>query len=86
MPPASYSLQRDTYTLGRGPKNDIVLNDPNVSTFHARIERGSAGFTLIDLRSTNGTGVNLERLKGPVLLRPNDVLNFGPVQLRYVEE
>ncbi len=86
VPPASYSLQRDTYTLGRGPKNDIVLNDPNVSTFHARIERGSAGFTLIDLRSTNGTGVNLERLKGPVLLRPNDVLNFGPVQLRYVEE
>lgn len=86
VPPASYSLQRDTYTLGRGPKNDIVLNDPNVSTFHARIERGSAGFTVIDLRSTNGTGVNLERLKGPVLLRPNDVLNLGPVQLRYLEE
>ncbi len=85
-PPVSYSLQRDTYTLGRGPKNDIVLNDPNVSTFHARIERGSAGFTLIDLRSTNGTGVNLERLKGPALLRPNDVLNLGPVQLRYLEE
>lgn len=85
-PPVSYPLQRDTYTLGRGPKNDIVLNDPNVSTFHARIERGGGGFTLIDLRSTNGTGVNLERLKGPVLLRPNDVLNLGPVQLRYVEE
>ena len=86
VPPVSYPLQRDTYTLGRGPKNDIVLNDPNVSTFHARIERGGAGFTLIDLRSTNGTGVNLERLKGPALLRPNDVLNLGPVQLRYLEE
>ena len=85
-PPSSYPLQRDTYTLGRGPKNDIVLNDPNVSTFHARIERGAAGFTLVDLRSTNGTALNRERLEGPVLLRPNDLLNLGPVQLRYLEE
>lgn len=84
-PPISYPLQRDTYTLGRGPKNDIVLNDQNVSTFHARVERGAAGFTLVDLRSTNGTAVNLERLQGPVLLRPNDLLNLGPVQLRYLE-
>jgi hypothetical protein len=85
-PPVSYSLRRDTYTVGRGPKNDIVLNDQNVSTFHARIERGSAGFTLVDLRSTNGTSVNLRPLDGPVLLRPNDVLNFGPVRLRYLED
>jgi Domain of unknown function (DUF4388)/Inner membrane component of T3SS, cytoplasmic domain len=84
-PEASYPLQRDTYTLGRGPKNDIVLNDPNVSTFHARIERGAAGFTVVDLRSTNGTAVNMESLRGPTLLRPNDLLNLGPVQLRYLE-
>ncbi len=84
-PPVSYPLQRDTYTLGRGPKNDIVVHDPNVSTFHARIERGASGFTVIDLRSTNGTAINMERLQGPVLLRPNDLLNLGPVQLRYLE-
>lgn len=85
-PPVSYPLQRDTYTVGRGPKNDIVLNDLNVSTFHARIERGAAGFTLVDLRSTNGTAVNQRSVDGPVLLRPNDLLNFGPVRLRYLED
>ncbi len=37
-------------------------------------------------RSTNGTAVNMERLQGPALLRPNDLLNLGPVQLRYLEE
>lgn len=85
-PPVSYPLRRDMYTLGRGYKNDIVLNDPNVSTFHARVERGVSGCTLIDLRSTNGTAVNLERISAPVLLRPNDLINLGPVQLRYLED
>jgi hypothetical protein len=85
-PPVSYPLLRDIYTLGRGAKNDIVLNDQNVSTFHARVERGAAGFTLVDLRSTNGTAVNLKGILGPVLLRPHDLLNLGPVQLRYLED
>ena len=85
VPPVSYPLQRDTYALGRSPKNDIVLNDPNVSTFHARVERGASGFTLVDLKSTNGTVVNKKRLKEPALLRPNDLLVLGPVRLRYLE-
>jgi hypothetical protein len=85
-PQVAYELRRDTYTVGRGPKNDIVLNDQNVSTFHARIERGAHGFTVVDLRSTNGTAVNTERILAPVLLRPKDLLNFGPVRLRYLED
>ena len=86
VPPVSYPLQRDTYTLGRSLKNDIVLNDRNVSTFHARVERGASGFTLVDLKSTNGTVVNKKRLKEPALLRPNDLLVLGPVRLLYLED
>ena len=86
VPPVSYPLQRDTCTLGRSLKNDIVLNDRNVSTFHARVERGASGFTLVDLKSTNGTVVNKKRLKEPALLRPNDLLVLGPVRLLYLED
>ena len=85
-PPVSYPLQRDTYTLGRSPKNDIVLPDPNISMFHARVDRGATGFTMVDLRSTNGTSVNKVPLKEPVPLRPNDLIQLGLVRLRFVED
>ena len=81
-----YPLVRDAYTLGRGPKNDIVVNDQNVSTFHARLERSASGFKVYDLRSTNGTAINMKRLLDPVALKGNDVLNLGPVRLLYLED
>jgi hypothetical protein len=86
VPPVVYPLQRDAYTIGRGPKNDIVVNDLNVSTFHARVERGLAGFKVYDLKSTNGTAINMVRLLEPAVLKPSDVLNLGPVKLRYMED
>lgn len=85
IPAVVYPLKGDAFTLGRGIKNDIVVNDLNVSTFHARLERGAAGFKVVDLRSTNGTAVNKKRLTQPVVLKANDVLNLGPVSLRYLE-
>ncbi|MBK5255556.1 MAG: DUF4388 domain-containing protein [Vicinamibacteria bacterium] len=86
IPPAVYQLQGDAYTLGRGPKNDIVVNDLNVSTFHCRVERGAGGFKVYDLKSTNGTAINKQRLHEPAVLKPNDVLNLGPVRLLYLED
>ncbi len=85
-PPVVYPLQRDAYTLGRGNKNDIVINDLNVSTFHARLERCAAGFKVVDLRSTNGTAINSKRLEQPVVLKANDLLHLGPIRLRYLED
>ena len=85
-PPVSYPLLRDAYTLGRGPKNDIVLQDANVSVFHARIDRNPSGYTLVDLRSTNGTSVNQQLIRDPVVLRPNDILKLGQIRLRYLED
>lgn len=86
VPPVVYPLTRDAYTLGRGAKNDIVVNDQNVSTFHARLERGASGFKVYDLRSTNGTAINMKRVLDPVPLKGNDVLNLGPVRLLYLED
>lgn len=85
VPPVVYPLIREAYTLGRGAKNDIVLQDQNVSIFHARLERSAMGFTIYDLRSTNGTTVNMKRVLNPVVLKGNDVLSLGPVKLRYLE-
>jgi ABC transport system ATP-binding/permease protein len=72
----------DTLVVGRDPTADIVLDTPNVSRLHARLERVKDGFRVEDLGSTNGTWVNGERLKGPTVVKPGDDLRFGPQRLR----
>ena len=50
--------------IGRDPSNDVVLSSPNVSRFHAQIERVGQRYRVTDLRSSNGTFVNGERVDG----------------------
>ncbi|MCW8139026.1 MAG: FHA domain-containing protein [Planctomycetota bacterium] len=76
-------------TLGRAPNNDLLLEHPNVSKFHAYLRReGAAGFALVDANSLNGTWVNGERLapERPVSLKDGDEVRLGEgVFLRYLE-
>ncbi len=43
--------------IGSAPDNDLVIEDPTVSRFHARLEFDRSGYLLRDLRSKNGTWV-----------------------------
>ena len=81
----SFPLTMETQTLGRGLNNNIVIADPVVSTFHARIDRTREGFRLVDLTSKNGTFVNGSRVSD-TLLRPHDVIQVGDVKLTYLED
>jgi predicted component of type VI protein secretion system len=45
-------------TIGRGGKNDVIIQDPAVSGHHAKIDPVGDRFVLIDLQSKNGTFVN----------------------------
>ena len=44
--------------LGRGGDNDVVLSDVSVSRYHAEILREPDGWSVHDLKSTNGVEVN----------------------------
>ncbi len=78
----SFPLTRDSYTLGRHGNNDIAIADPKVSSFHARIDRTSEGFVLVDLQSRNGCWVNGQRVeKG--LLTTGDEIRVGSATLVY---
>lgn len=48
--------------IGRDPGNDVVLDSPTVSRYHAQIERVGHRYRLLDLRSANGTFVNDVRI------------------------
>ena len=65
-------------TVGRDPANDIVLDVPQVSRFHAQIERIGQRYRARDLQSSNGTFVNNERLEGEAWLKPDDSIRIGP--------
>ncbi len=63
--------------IGRDPGNDVVLNVPQVSRYHAQIERVGKRFRVRDLRSTNGTFVNDQPIAGEVWLKEGDTIRIG---------
>jgi hypothetical protein len=77
QPNQQYELNRDTVTIGRDITNDIVINDPEVSRHHARLIRTATGYTMEDLRSTNGTFINRQRLTAPYQLANGDLIGLG---------
>ncbi len=56
------SLSGGPLVLGRGPDNDIDVNDDTVSRRHALMLETSRGFIVRDLNSANGTFINRQRL------------------------
>lgn len=49
--------ERQHLTIGRGPDNDVVIDQPTVSRHHAEIVSRDSKFLLVD-RSSNGTFVS----------------------------
>jgi FHA domain-containing protein/von Willebrand factor type A domain-containing protein len=69
-------------SLGRSKANDLVLDDVSVSSQHCRIRPEGDGFTLLDLKSTNGTFVNERRVTAQRLAE-GDVIRLGEMQLQF---
>ncbi len=71
-------------SVGRAAENDMVVEEPHISGFHARFVQRDGRVFIEDLGSTNGTFVNGKRVKTPMQLTTGDVLQFGTrVQLSF---
>jgi ABC-type multidrug transport system ATPase subunit/pSer/pThr/pTyr-binding forkhead associated (FHA) protein len=76
-----------TYRIGRAPEgNDLRLDDPRVSRYHAVIERTGATYRVQDLRSHNGTFVNGKRVEREQRLEPGDEIQIAGMKLVFSEE
>jgi serine phosphatase RsbU (regulator of sigma subunit)/pSer/pThr/pTyr-binding forkhead associated (FHA) protein len=71
--------------IGRGVESDVVLSDQLLSRRHAEIGPRGGGFYLVDLRSTNGTFINGERVVGERRLRHGDLIAVGQTRLIFSE-
>jgi hypothetical protein len=78
-------------TLGREPRQDVVIPDMSVSRFHAFAKPGPDGALMLqDAGSTNGTTVNGQSVlttgAGPARrLKPGDNVRLGHVELTFTD-
>ncbi|MGH2347337.1 MAG: FhaA domain-containing protein [Chloroflexota bacterium] len=79
---ASCFLDQDVASLGRGLDNDVVVDDTRVSRLHARLQRGSRGWELTDLASTNGTFVNGKQIKQHAVVN-GDTISLGGLEMKF---
>ncbi len=74
-----FDLDNSQLTIGRGADNDLVLNDPMVSRYHAVLKSQGTRCTLIDLGSSNPVVINDQALEpgNPQQLTHRDVVFIG---------
>lgn len=63
-------------SIGRSPDNAVVIDNPAVSHYHARVFNEEGRLMLEDFGSLNGTFVNGQRVK-MVGLKPGDSVTIG---------
>jgi serine/threonine-protein kinase len=75
-------------SLGRNSDNHVVIDDSQISRYHAVIRSQASAWFIADQGSTNGTYVNEQQLnpRVPHPLRPGDTLRLGKSMTFYVEE
>ncbi|MDE3229059.1 MAG: PrsW family intramembrane metalloprotease [Chloroflexota bacterium] len=76
-------LFRPETHIGKLATNDIMVTDPYASRIHAVIRWSPQGYVIEDLRSTNGTYLNGQRLTAPTLLQPGQTIRIGQTQLTF---
>lgn len=80
-----HPLVQNVTSLGRAPDNDVLLEDPRVSRFHARVLSDENGSRIVDLGSGNGTqvdGVDLEvKVEHPLV--NGSLIRIGPFEIRF---
>ncbi|MBX3158554.1 MAG: FHA domain-containing protein [Deltaproteobacteria bacterium] len=75
------ATDEDEVTVGRDPRNAVVLGDPSVSRRHCRLFERDGAWWVVDLGSERGTYVNGRRIAAATQLRETDRVHVGPCVL-----
>jgi hypothetical protein len=73
--------------LGRSGRTGIVINDPFISSNHAKFVHSNGKYNMEDLGSTNGSFVNGEKVeRAAVPLNNGDRIHVGQLDFLFVED
>jgi len=78
-----YELYDPIVTIGRDPRNTIIIDSDSVSRRHAVIELCDAGRLVRDMDSTNGTYLNDIQVRSAILSN-SDLLKIGDTIFKYL--
>jgi DNA-binding NtrC family response regulator len=73
-------------SIGRGPTNDVALDDPASSRRQSIVRADEDGYLVSDLGSANGTFLNGVQVLAPVRLKTGDVITVGSTRLTFVSD
>jgi class 3 adenylate cyclase len=81
--PMQIKLTPGKMSIGRAVTSDIVINDMAASRRHAEIyfDPMSEVLRIIDLKSSNGTYVNRQKITGYYRLQNGDVIRIGQIEM-----
>ncbi|OPJ65112.1 FHA domain-containing protein [Clostridium oryzae] len=71
-------------TIGRHEDNSVILKDPYVSGYHAKIFVKNKDCYVEDMGSTNGTFLNEEKVKTKTVLEIGDEISIGNTLLKVI--
>ena len=74
---------RSTTRIGRRLDNDVVLDDDDVSRYHAVVIDTGSSFVISDLRSTNGVQVQGRRIRTAATLTVGDHIRIGGYEFTF---
>lgn len=80
-----YTIEQMVINIGRRLDNQIVIDDPRVSRYHAQIRYVRDKFVIFDLNSTGGTYVNGQRTSQSVLY-PGDVISLAGMPIIFGQD
>ena len=77
-------VKQHTMNIGRHPNNDLIINDPRVSRWHAQIRFEDGDFILYDMDAKFGTFVNNERVNKYVL-KTGDTISLANTPVLFID-
>lgn len=80
------TFTRDEVRIGRSADNEVQIDNPALSRYHASIEHVSGLYLLKDFGSQNGTFLNGERVAGRAGLNDGDRITAGKFTLVFGAE
>jgi hypothetical protein len=78
-----YTLRAGRQTIGRREDNDIIIDEPSVSSSHAWILNQQGRHVVMNMLSTNGTFVNDQRVHEATLTH-GDRLRLGQAEFVFL--
>jgi type II secretory pathway predicted ATPase ExeA len=77
-----FHLDKEKIMIGRYEDNDLVLNDEQVSRYHAHVTISGDEAILSDLNSSNGTFINMKKINQKKLVE-GAIINIGNYMLEF---